>query len=222
MSSRTHKKNGKKHGSRKSANKGTVPKGMSSVKTATGTLVFAPFHPTPIYRKLFRWKINTAIVGQTVTQANVFASWVMATGATSVRSLMANMRIRRLTAIATGLSANVEDEIYIRDANSQGLVDPVDSTSSGQGNTIATWKPNPKSLVGDWFNFNTGGSLVIMSLPSGTTLEAEFDFVFGGAAGTISSAVYTVAGANAGFMYQMGLDAAPGSIFYTAIGMNQV
>jgi len=199
-----------------------VPKGISSVKVAQGTLVFAPFHPTPIYRKLFRWKIATSIVGQTVTQANVFAAWVMATGATSVRSLMANMRIRRLTAIATGLSAVVEDEIYIRDANAQGLVDPVDSTSTGQGNTMATWKPNNKSLASDWFNFNTGGSLVIMSLPSGSTLEAEIEFVIGGAAGTISSATYTVAGASAGFIYQMGLDGAPGSIFYTAIGMNQI
>jgi len=203
-------------------NEGYAARGYSSVKTSSGVLVFSPFHPTPIFTKLFRWKIATAIVGVTVTQANVFASWVLATGATSVRSIMSNMRIRRLTAICTGLSANVEDEIYIRDANAQGLVDPIDSTSSGQGNTIATWKPNSKSLASDWFNFNTGGSLVIMSLPSGTTLEAEFDFVIGGAAGTISSAVYTVAGATAGFLYQMGLDAAPGSIFYTAIGMNQI
>jgi len=203
-------------------NEGYVPRGKSSVNTSSGVLVFSPFHPTPIFRKLFRWKIATAIVGVTVTQANVFAAWVLATGASSVRSIMGNMRIRRLTAICTGLSANVEDEIYIRDANAQGLVDPIDSTSSGQGNTIATWKPNSKSLASDWFNFNTGGSLVIMSLPSGTTLEAEFDFVIGGAAGTISSASYTVAGAVAGFLYQMGLDASPGSIFYTAIGMNQI
>jgi len=203
-------------------NEGYAARGYSSVKTSSGVLVFSPFHPTPIFTKLFRWKIATAIVGVTVTQANVFASWVLATGATSVRSIMANMRVRLLTAICTGLSANVEDEIYIRDANAQGLVDPIDSTSSGQGNTIATWKPNSKSLASDWFNFNTGGSLVIMSLPSGTTLEAEFDFVIGGAAGTISSASYTVAGAVAGFLYQMGLDASPGSIFYTAIGMNQI
>jgi len=201
---------------------GSVPKDHKTVHVSSGTLVFSPFHPTPIFSKIFRWKIATAIVGTTITQANVFAAWVMATGATSVRSIMANMRIKRLTAICTGLSANVEDEIYIRDANAQGLVDPIDSTSSGQGNTIATWKPNSKSLASDWFNFNTGGSLVIMSLPSGTTLEAEFDFVIGGAAGTISSAVYTVAGASAGFLYQMGLDASPGSIFYTAIGMNQI
>lgn len=221
MSTRNNNRNGKNKNQRKNRTVGAVPKSMSSVKTASGTLVFAPFHPTPIFRKLFRWKIPTAIVGQTVTQANVFASWVMATGSTSGRSIMSNMRIRRMTAICTGLSANVEDEIYIRDANAQGLVDPVDSTSSGQGNTIATWKPNPKSLAGDWFNFNTGGSLVIMSLPSGTTLEVEIDFVIGGAAGTISSAVYTMVGATAGFLYQMGLDGSAGSIYYTAIGMNQ-
>jgi len=190
-----------------------------SLKTP-GTMVFKPFHPTPIYSHKFRYKIASAIVGQTVTQANIFACYVLATSAANSRSIIGNMRIKKVTAIATGLSATTIDELYIRDANQQGLVDPIDASSTGQGNAIATWKPNRKSLSADWFNFGTGGSLFTMSLPAGATLELDVDMVLGGAAGTISGGSYTGT-YTTGYMYSMGLDGSAGSIYYQALGMNQ-
>jgi len=204
---------------KKSKSKGQIS-GKSSVKTMLGNKIFTPFHPTPIMRKIFRYKIGSAIVGQTVTQANIFAAWVLAVSATNVRSIMANMRIRKVTAIATGLSSTTIDELYIRDANQQGLVDPIDSTSTGQGNAVATWKPNSKSLSSDWFNFGTGGNLFTLSIPAGSTLELDVDMVLGGAAGTTAQQVYTST-VTLGIMYSMGIDGAAGSIYYQAIGMNQ-
>jgi len=205
---RNHKKN----------HKNSRRNGTSKIQS--GYQLFKPFHPTPIYHKLFRYKIGSAIVGQTVTQANIFASWVMAVSSIAARSIMGNMRIRYVKAIATGLSATTIDELYIRDANQQGLVDPIDSSSTGQGNAIVVWKPNKKSLTSDWFNYGTGGSLFTMSLPAGTTLELSADFVLGGAAGTTSGNTYA-ATVTLGQLYSMGLDGSAGSIYYQALGMNQ-
>lgn len=194
--------------------------GVSNKGLELGTLIFKPFHPTPIQSHCFRFKIGSSITGLTILQSNIFAMYVLAISGTTARSIMSSMRIKYFRAIATGFSTSVIDELYIRDANAQGLVDPIDSTSTGQGNAHVLWRPNKKSLSSDWFNFNTGGSICIMSLPAGTTLEVCVDFVLGGAAGTISGASYTSV-YTTGFMYSMGLDGAAGSINYQAIGMNQ-
>jgi len=192
----------------------------NSVGLMSGIMVFKPFHPTPVYSKLFRYKIPTAIVGQVVTMNNIFAAWVVAQSTTVGRALISTMRIRRVTAIATALSATVDEELYIRDASLYGPVDPVDSTSTGQGNAIATWKPKAKSLAGDWFQYTTGASCFQYSLPAGATLEIDIDFVVSGAAGTALTTTYTLAGATTGTWYSMGLDGSAGSIYYSAIGMN--
>jgi len=146
--------------------------------------------------------------------------WVLAISSTQGRSIIANFRIKKIIAIATGLSSTSTDELFIRDANAQGIVDPIDASSTGQGNALVVWKPNKNSLCADWFNYNTGGSLVILSVPSGATIEFDMDFVLSGAAGTISGASYT-ATLTQGYMYSMGPDGAAGSIYYQALGMNQ-
>jgi len=206
----------------KEANKSKSSKGNLIPKSSAtlSTLILKPFHPTPKFRKIFRWKITTAIVGQTVTQANIFAAWVLATSAGAVRSLMASMKILSVKAIATGFSATSIDELYIRDANQQGVVDPVDSTSTGEGNTLVQWKPDPKSLTSDWFNFGTGGSCFTLSVPVGAILELDCEYVNPGAAGTGATATYA-ATVTTGIGYSMGLDGSAGSIYYAAIGMNQ-
>jgi len=192
----------------------------SSTGFMSGILVFKPFHPTPVYQKKFRYKIPTAIVGQVVSMNNIFAAWVVAQSSVLGRALITAMRIRRVIAIATALSATVDEELYIRDASLYGPVDPVDSTSTGQGNAIATWEPKPKSLAADWFQYTTGASCFQYSLPAGTTLEVDVDFVVSGAAGTGVTTSYTLVGATTGTFYSMGLDGSPGSIYYSAIGMN--
>jgi len=184
------------------------------------TLELKPFHPVPIYKKKFRYKIATAVVGQTVTCQNIFAAWVQASTTTSARSIIGNMRIRHVAIVGntTGF-----EELYCRDANQQGYVDSVDSTNVN-GNTSVIWRPKPKSLSSDWFNFgtysgNTPASLFTFSAPVNSILELAVDFVLSGAAGSIGGQVYTST-FTAGVSYSMGLDGAPGSIYYTAIGMN--
>jgi len=133
---------------------------------------------------------------------------------------MGNMRIKHVRIV--GASSTFE-ELYIRDANQQGLVDPVD-TSSVTGVANVLWKPNKNSLTSDWFNFGTqsgssAASLFILSAPVNSIIELAVDCVLGGAAGTGSGASYTST-FTLGVMYSMGLDGAAGSIYYTPIGMN--
>jgi len=186
----------------------------------SGVLVLPTFHPTPIYSKIFRYKVGTAIVGQNITQANIFAMWVMAITTTVSRSVMASMRVKHIRAIATGLSATTTDELYIRDDNINGMIDPVDQSSTGQGNAIVTWKPHKTSLSALGFQSSTGNAVCILSVPAGATIEFAVDFTLSGFAGAGLTATYTSA-YTAGVMYSMGPDGASGSIYYAAIGMNQ-
>jgi len=189
-------------------------------KVRSGLSVFKPFHPTPVYRKLFRYKVGSAIVGQNITQNNIFAMWVCAQTVASARSIMNCMKVHSIRAIATGLSATTTDELYIRDDNINGLVDPVDATSTGQGNAVVEWKPKKDSLGHDWFQSSTGSAICILSIPVGATIEFDVSFVINGASGTGLTAQYTSTYV-AGDFYSMGPDGAAGSIFYQAIGMNQ-
>jgi len=184
------------------------------------TLQLAPFHPTPKQNHKFRYKVSTAITGQTVTAANIFAAWVLAISSTVARSIIGNMRIKNVKIVG---ATSTFEELYIRDANQQGYVDAVDATGN-QGITSAEWKPSPKSLSSEWFNFNTqsgssAASLFTLSAPVNSIIEVDTQIVLGGAAGTISGASYTGVYTQ-GYMYSMGLDGAPGSIYYVALGMN--
>jgi len=189
-------------------------------KVRSGLSVFKPFHPTPVYRKLFRYKVGSAIVGQNITQNNIFAMWVCAQTVASARSIMNCMKIHSIRAIATGLSSTVTDELYIRDDNINGPVDPIDASSTGQGNAVVEWRPRKKSLGDDWFQSSTGTAICILSIPAGATIEFDVSFVINGAAGTGLTAQYTSTFV-AGDFYSMGPDGAAGSIFYQSIGMNQ-
>jgi len=196
--------------------KGTVPKS----ELMLNTYELKPFHPTPKMIHTFRYQISTAITGQTVTCVNIFAAWVLAISSSALKSIIGNMRIIHVAATA---ATSTFDQLFIRDANQQGVVDPVDSTSI-TGVTNVMWKPNSKSLASDWFNYNTqsgssAASLFTMSLPVNAILELKCQIVLGGAAGTISGANYTGI-VTQGYMYSMGLDGAPASIYYTPLGMN--
>jgi len=206
-----------KNNNKKSARSG---RGSTTGKVMSGMSVFLPFHPTPIFHKLFRYKVGSAIVGQVITQANIFAMWVCAQTTTTARSIMACMKVNAIRAIASGDSATVTDECYIRDNNINGSVDPIDATSTGQGNAVVKWRPKPKSIGSDFFLSSTGTAVCVLSIPSGATLEFDVSFSILGAAGTGLGPQFTSVFI-AGTLYSMGPDGAAGSIFYQAIGMNQ-
>jgi len=200
------------------SNKGLIPKKYEQLNTYE----LKPFQPCPHQAHKFRYKIATVVTQQTVTAANIFASWVMATGTTNGRSIMQCMRIKHVLIVGT-VAASFED-MNCRDANQQGLVDQWDA-SNNNGTTGVMWKPSPKSLASDWFNFNTqsgsaASNLFLFSAPVNAILELSVDLVLNGSSSSISGASYTMVGATAGFCYSMGLDGSAGSIYYSAIGMN--
>jgi len=208
-----------KRSNRKSGkNSGSVP----HTKMMLNTFELKPFQPVPKMTHKFRYKIATLVTQQTVTAANIFASWVLATGSTNGRSIMQCMRIKHVAIVGT-VAASFED-MNCRDANQQGLVDQWDA-SNNNGTTSVIWKPNKKSLAADWFNFNTqsgssASNLFLYSAPVNAILELCVEIILNGSSSSISGASYTMVGATAGFSYSMGLDGSAGSIYYSAIGMN--
>jgi len=214
---RKSKKN-HKSGKRKGGNGGFSPPGLMQLNTKE----LKPFKPSPILSHKFRYKIPTLVTQQTVTAANIFAAMVLATGATNGRAVFQSMRIKHFLIVGS-VAASFED-MNCRDANQQGVVDQWDA-SNNNGTTSVFWKPSKKSLSSDWFNFNTqsgssGANLFLYSAPVNAIVELAVDAVLNGTSSSISGASYTMVGATAGFMYSMGLDGSPGSIFYSAIGMN--
>jgi len=214
-------KNHKNHGKSEKKTSGfkhVVPREQLTLNTYE----LKPFKPALQVVHKFRYKIATLVTQQTVTAPNIFACLVMATGASNGRSLIQSMRIKHVAIVGT-VAASFED-MNIRDANQQGVVDQWDA-SNNNGTTNVFWKPSPKSLSADWFNFNTdsgtaAANLFLYSAPVNAILELCVDCVMNGTSSSISGASYTLAGATAGFCYSMGLDGSAGSIYYSAIGMN--
>jgi len=178
------------------------------------------FTPVQVINKKFRWKVVTALIGYTISQANLFSCWGMATSSTVLRSLIQTMKVKSVCVMTNSDSSTTDYELYIRSANNIGPQKVVDAVQLGTNTVLLQWKPPKEGLDGDYFNFGGGTNVVIMSAPVNAIIEIDLVLQLGGNAGTAASSTFTMAGATTGTLYSMGFDGlATSSSSVIAIGM---